>query len=215
MSKQKTTTKFRKRWERINTQDLQPSSFYVLDIGSGDKPHPEATHLCDLHVNSCTERAGVLRTDGRPFVRCTIDYLPFKDNSFVFDYACHVLEHSGNPVLALSELTRVSSKGYVETPTKLSERLYGWSFHRWVISFKKGKFFYEPKGNENVNRRMHELYARNLAVRRLDEICDYIFSWHYLRVVWKKNGWNVCFEKANLNNRRRVLGTITSPKPNN
>ena len=212
MSKQKTTTNFRQSRKSIKTQDLQSPFFYVLDVGSGDNPHPDATHLCDLHVNSCTERGGALRIDGKTFVKCTIDYLPFKDNSFVFDYACHVLEHSYNPALALSELTRVSTKGYVETPTKLSERLYGWSFHKWIISFKNGKFFYEPKGNENVNRRMHDLYAKNLVVRRLDEIFDYIFSWHYLRVVWKKNAQNACFEKANLNNRRRLLSTITSPK---
>ena len=206
MSKQKAITIFEESWKASDFQDLKPTSFYILDIGSGDNPHLEATHLCDLHVNSSAERGGALRTDGKPFVKCTIEYLPFKDNSFVFDYACHVLEHTSNPKLALSELTRVSEKGYVETPTKLSEALYGWNFHKFIISFKKGKFFYEPKGSNNVNSKMHDLHARNFAVRSIDWLLDYVFSWHYLRVVWKKSSRKVSFEKANVNNHQPLIG---------
>jgi len=210
LSKLKTTTIFEESWKAGNYQDLKPSSFYILDIGSGDKPHPGATHLCDLHVNSDTERGGALRTEGKPFVKCTTEYLPFKDNSFIFDYACHVLEHTSNPKLALSELTRVSEKGYLETPTKLSEAIYGWTCHKFIISFKKGKFFCEPKGGNNVNSKMHDLNARNLAVHRLDWLFDYVFGWHYLRVVWKKSSRKVSFEKANMSNRRRLLGFINT-----
>lgn len=185
-------------------------AIYILDIGSGDHPRLNATHLCDLYANSNAERSGPLRTDGKPFVRCTVEFLPFRDNSFIFDYACHVLEHTNSPTTALSEISRVAQRGYIETPTRLAERVYGWGFHKWVVYFKQGQLFFTRRKNvQNKNKiNIHALYARNFIVRLLDSLFDYLLGWHCLRVVWKKDASKIIFEKINVKNRHRYRHLI-------
>jgi len=157
-----------------------------LDIGSGDRPHPDATHLCDLYVESNTERGGDIKID-RPFVACSAEFLPFKEDAFEFDYACHVLEHADDPSKAVAEITRVARRGYIETPTSLAEFLYGWSFHKWSIHFENGKLAFGPKPSTQKLLNMHSLYANNIAVRYIDTIFDRLLGTHYLRIAWYKN----------------------------
>jgi SAM-dependent methyltransferase len=156
--------------ESINASKKGASERFVLDIGSGDNPHPDATHLCDLYVSSNKERMRDVIIDERPFVICSAEYLPFRRNSFVFAYACHVLEHTFDPAKALREITRVARNGYIETPTYLAERIYGWEFHKWVISFKGGKIFFTKKPAPQKIVNMHYFYKNNTAVRFI-EIC--------------------------------------------
>jgi len=165
--------------------DSGTSERLILDIGSGDRPHPDASHLCDLYVKSNAERGGKIVID-RPFVACSTEFLPFRQNSFEFAYACHVLEHTANPALAVAEITRVAKRGYIETPTFLAECIYGWSHHKWVICFRDGKLAFRNKPSKQKVLNMHSLYASNAAVRYIDGILDILFGAHYLRVYWSK-----------------------------
>ena len=89
----------------------------VLDIGSGGYPFPKATHLADLYESETTHRKEELIKDGRPFVECNIQNLPFVNKEFDFIFCSHVLEHVDDPALACEELMRVGKRGYIETPT--------------------------------------------------------------------------------------------------
>jgi len=102
----------------------------VLDIGSGIRPFPYADVLCDIKPT--------LRV--KPFVVCDVSFLPFRNHSFDFVVCRHVLEHVENPWLAFRELRRVARHGYIEAPSWISENvLYGWDFHRWTLTVRKGE----------------------------------------------------------------------------
>lgn len=114
----------------------------VLDIGSGNQPCSLSTVLADLTVGDDRQRSNhELQMDGRPFVNCSIEYLPFRDKAFDHVIASHVLEHTDNPVKACEELQRVASRGYIETPSQWLEQGYyyttdgksHWEWHNWYV----------------------------------------------------------------------------------
>ena len=57
----------------------------------------------------------------RPSVLGMGEALPFRDESFDFVIASHVLEHSANSEIFFRELQRVAKAGYVETPDAFME----------------------------------------------------------------------------------------------
>jgi len=107
----------------------------VLDVGSGDNPHIRADVLCDAAARSASERRGSfdLIVDGRPFLYTDARRIPVKDKAFDFVICRHVLEHMEEPEVLLKELMRVGKAGYIETPSALMERLYGWDFHVLLV----------------------------------------------------------------------------------
>lgn len=111
----------------------------VLDIGSGADAFPLATHLADLYLEETSHRpgGGAVKKDARPFVICDIQQTPFKDNAFDFVYCSHLLEHVDNPAEACEELMRIGKRGYIETPTRMSDILFNFTrlknHHTWHI----------------------------------------------------------------------------------
>ena len=104
----------------------------VLDVGSGNDPHPRADVLVDKFVTDDTERQGRLVVD-RPLVGGDLERLPFKDQAFDFVMASHVLEHVTDPLRAVAELARVGKRGYVETPAEFGGKLMDLPGHRWYV----------------------------------------------------------------------------------
>jgi len=107
----------------------------VLDVGSGDNPHIRADVLCDAAAWSAGERRGGfgLIVDGRPFLYTDARKIPVKDKAFDFVICRHMLEHMEEPAVLLKELMRVGKAGYIETPSALMEKLYGWDFHVLLV----------------------------------------------------------------------------------
>lgn len=154
----------------------------VLEIGSGDNPHPRSNILCDRYLNKNIERAGgfSIRID-RPFVVCDGYKLPFADGSFDYVICSHILEHMRSPEKFLAEVMRVGKAGYFEVPTALSERVFGWRFHHWYIEKIGRQLVIRPKSHgERWGGFFHHLIA-NTWFRRFFEAHDSLF---YLRVEW-------------------------------
>jgi len=132
----------------------------VLDVGSGHRPHEDATHLVDLLHKDDSERGGAVKMLGRSLVVATVEALPFKDKTFDYVYACHVLEHTDQPVEACHELMRVARAGYIETPSPFFEQGYnypkpdrGWSFHKWFVSLDRDDaLVFEPKTPQTIDQ---------------------------------------------------------------
>lgn len=69
---------------------------------------------------------------------------PFADKQFDFSICSHTLEDVRDPLFVCSELIRVSKRGYIEVPSRLSESCRGWeptgiaglSHHRWLIDLE-------------------------------------------------------------------------------
>jgi SAM-dependent methyltransferase len=110
----------------------------VLDVGSGGTPFPHATHLAELYLGGTSHRHGPFRSEGLPVQVCDIGRLPYRNGAFDFVYCSHVLEHVFDPASACEELMRVGRRGYIETPTRMSDILFNYTHlqdhHRWHIN---------------------------------------------------------------------------------
>ena len=88
----------------------------ILDIGCGYTAHENATVICDVQdLSSFYKDKNFVKLDG--------NVLPFKDNEFDFVIASHVIEHVKDVKTFINELSRISSKGYIELPTILEDNL--------------------------------------------------------------------------------------------
>lgn len=109
----------------------------VLDVGSGGHPFPLATHLVDLYSDDNFHRGGEkIATDGRDLIKASVGNLPFKDKEFDFVYCSHLLEHVDNPAKACEEIMRVGKRGYIETPTRISDTMFNFTkikHHKWYV----------------------------------------------------------------------------------
>lgn len=143
----------------------------VLEVGSGDNPNPRTDILCDRYLIDNRQRAGnfPILID-RPFVVGDAHSLPFKDNNFDYVICAHILEHLEDPLKFLKEVVRVGKAGFIETPSVLSERLFGWDFHFWFC-YQQGKTLVltRKKEGERFGGFFHRLIKENIWFRRFFE----------------------------------------------
>jgi len=102
--------------KKINSIIEKNSGWKILDIGCGYRPHPKATVIADQQDFSNYYK-------DKKFVKINEKKLPFQDKEFDFVIASHVIEHVEDFEFFLKELERVSSKGYIELPTRLGDNL--------------------------------------------------------------------------------------------
>ena len=71
------------------------------------------------------------------FICCDASNTPFKHQEFDFVVASHITEHVDDVGIFLTELMRISKRGYIEVPTPLFDNLvYGNPVgHLWWITF--------------------------------------------------------------------------------
>ena len=109
-------------------------SWKILDIGCGYSAHKNASVVCDIQDLSNVYKE-------KNFVKLTSNILPFRDKEFDFVIASHVIEHVKDVEVFIQELQRVSSKGYIELPTKLEDNLVfeNKKDHLWHMEFDDDK----------------------------------------------------------------------------
>lgn len=120
------------------------SGDFVLEIGSGHNPKPRADVLCDKFIEDDEQRGGGIVAD-RPLVAADGQYLPFADGTFDYVICSHVLEHVEEPTSLIAELMRVARRGYIETPSEIAERIYGWPYHHWLVNKIDGRLVLQKK----------------------------------------------------------------------
>ena len=126
--------------------------------------------------------------DDRPFYEINIESMPFEDKRFDFVYCSHVLEHVNDPIAACREILRIGKKGYIETPTRVSDMLYNYSYlHRWHVSTIGNSLVFleysdrERKGTdtsyfEQQRRNIYENPVKDYIFRNRDIVCN-MFMW--------------------------------------
>lgn len=164
----------------------------ILDIGSGQNPHKDATHFLEKYPDKNVERgADFVKPKGNLHIGDVEDMYFFKDNEYDYSYCKHVLEHVLDPVKACSEIMRVSKAGYIETPTEMWERMFGRTYHKWVVKkegntliFKANKY---QSAVEAIGWSFDTIYAQDIHFRSwFDTNIDKM----YVRFEWK-NDFNV------------------------
>lgn len=159
-----------------------PKTGLVLEIGSGDNPNPRADILVDKFLFDNTERGGNIVID-RPMVVADAHHLPFKDGAFDYAICSHILEHMDDPVQFVSELTRVSKAGYIQSPAEIAERMFHWSFHRWYVNLVDDTIILHPReDHEPFGEFFDYMYAYNPAY--------YLFQRSMPHLFWVEKEWH-------------------------
>ncbi|RLT23416.1 MAG: methyltransferase domain-containing protein [Chloroflexi bacterium] len=159
-----------------------PAKGLVLEIGSGDNPNPRADILVDKFLFDNTERGGNIVID-RPIVVADAHHLPFKDGVFAYTICSHILEHMDDPLQFVSELTRVSHAGYIQSPSEIAERTFHWSFHRWYVNLIGDTIILHPREPEEPFGEFFDyLYAYNPAY--------YLFQRSMPHLFWVEKEWH-------------------------
>ena len=151
----------------------QNSNWKVLDIGCGYTAHNKATVICDIKDLSNFYKS-------QKFVKLENKTLPFKDKEFDFVIASHVIEHVEDVEYFISELQRISNKGYIELPSILEDNLVfeNKNDHRWHTEFddvnnhliiSKRVQYLEPVLTVSVAKKLSKYFRQSLILELLWE----------------------------------------------
>ena len=115
---------------QINKIIEKNPNWKILDIGCGYRPHNKASTIADAQDFSNYYK-------DKKFVHIKEKELPFKDGEFDFIIASHVIEHVNDFEFFIKEIERISSKGYIELPTRLADNLVfeNKTDHIWWFTF--------------------------------------------------------------------------------
>ena len=102
--------------KHLNSILKENKKWKVLDVGCGYRAHPKASVIADVQDLSNYYKE-------RKFIKINEKKFPFKDKEFDFVIASHVIEHVEDFEFFIKELERVSSKGYIELPSRLGDNL--------------------------------------------------------------------------------------------
>ncbi len=154
--------------KNINKTLNENPNWRILDIGCGYRAHSNATVIADVKDLSTFYK-------DKNFIKINDKKLPFKNKEFDFVIASHVIEHIEDFEFFLNELERVSSKGYIELPTKLGDNLVieNKNDHIWWFSFddinknliasKKSQLI-EPFLNVSTGKIFEEIFRDSLIL---------------------------------------------------
>ena len=102
--------------KKINDILEKNPQWKILDIGCGYRAHAKANTIADVQDLSNYYQ-------GRKFIQIKDKKLPFENKEFDFVVASHVIEHVEDFEFFIKEIERISSKGYIELPTRLGDNL--------------------------------------------------------------------------------------------
>lgn len=135
---------WRNRRRLVERMRIRPDDL-VLEVASGQNPNPRSNVLCERYVLDDTERNEQPVLIDRPFVVGDAYELPFRDQAFDYVICSHLLEHLDDPATVIQELQRVAPRGYVETPSRVNEKLNSFPFHLWYVSSEEDTMVFREK----------------------------------------------------------------------
>jgi len=160
------------------------SDALVLEVGSGGNPYPRANVLLDAYEYTRERHWDALIHD-RPTVLSFGENLPFKDKSFDYVIAAHVLEHTPYPEKFLAELQRVSRAGYIETPDAFMERINPYKDHRLEVTVRDSVLVIRKKPAWIYEADLVELYEKRAkAIITRETIPQHAAEFH-MRYLWQ------------------------------
>jgi len=134
----------------------------ILDVGGGSLPCGKANYIIDVTPYEFANLKESWPFFDKPSVCKKENYIqhdicsrkpfPFPDKFFDFTICSQTLEDIRDPIWVLSEISRVSKNGYIETPSKQNERskaeskyFAGYCHHRWLVELngEKVKFYFK------------------------------------------------------------------------
>ena len=175
----------------VETLLQENTSWKILDIGCGYTAHKNANVVCDVQDLSSVYKE-------KDFVKLTSNILPFKDKEFDFVIASHVIEHVKDVEIFIKELQRVSSKGYIELPTKLEDNLVfeNKKDHIWHMEFDDDK-------NQLIISKKIQFLEPVLTVSSAKKFLKYFRQSLVLELFWE-NSIEFNIVDKNLDNYKKI-----------
>lgn len=167
----------------------------VLEVGSGGNPYFRSNVLIDAYIDTRERHYAKLISD-RPTVLGFVENLPFKDDSFDFVIASHVLEHSKDPEKFLSELQRVSKAGYIEVPDAFFERLACYLDHRLEITDMDGELIIRKKKSYIQDQEVYDLVNNKVSSIFGKIVSKHPFNFN-VRYYWSKDEGGIKYQILN------------------
>ena len=164
--------------DSVNKKLKENPNWKVLDIGCGYTANENATVVSDVQDLSNFYK-------NKKFVKITEKKLPFKDNEFDFVITSHVIEHVDDFQFFISEIERISNKGYIELPTKLGDNLVfeNSNDHLWMFEYddnsnillaSKKQEFIEPFVSVSTAKKLEKIFRQSLILEIIwSEKIDY------------------------------------------
>ena len=157
----------------INTILQKNSNWKVLDIGCGYRANTNANVIADVQDLSSYYK-------DRNFIKINDKKLPFKDKEFDFVIASHVIEHVEDFEFFIKELERISSRGYIELPSRLGDNLVfeNKTDHVWWFIYDDDKSklvvskrnqLIEPFINVSTGKLFEKMFRESLVIELLWE----------------------------------------------
>ena len=172
----------------------------ILDIGCGYRPHQNASVIADIQDFS-------EYYNEKKFVQIKGKKLPFKDKEFDFVIASHVIEHVDDFEFFIKELERISSKGYIELPSRLGDNLVfeNKNDHIWWFYFddmtdelivsKKNQLI-DPFITVSTAKLFEEVFRESLVIELAwEEKIDYKVNNQIRHENFKKISFSKLFKK--------------------
>ena len=172
----------------------------ILDIGCGYRAHKNASVIADIKDFSDFYKE-------KKFVLIQGKNLPFKDKEFDFVIASHVIEHVDDFEFFIKELERISSKGYIELPSRLGDNLVfeNKNDHIWwfcynditnsLIASKKNQLI-DPFITVSTAKLFEEIFRESLVIELAwEEKIDYTIDARIRNEEFKKISFIKIFKK--------------------
>jgi len=150
----------------------------ILDIGCGYRPHKNATVIADVQDFSYIYKE-------KKFIQIKEKKLPFSDKEFDFVIASHVVEHVEDFEFFIKEIERISSKGYIELPSRLGDNLvfenktdHVWWFlyddvNNKLVASKRNQII-EPFITVSTGKLFEKIFRESLVIELMwEEKIDY------------------------------------------
>jgi len=186
--------------EHINNVLEKNLDWKILDIGCGYRAHKNASVIADIKDFKDFYKE-------KEFVQIQEKNLPFKDKEFDFVIASHVIEHVDDFEFFIKELERISSKGYIELPSRLGDNLvfenkndHIWWFYfddtaNKLIVSKKNQLI-DPFITVSTAKLFEEIFRESLVIELAwEEKIDYKINNQIRQENFKKISFFKLFKK--------------------
>jgi len=152
----------------VNNFLKKKEDWKILDIGCGYRANKNATVLADVLDLSKQYK-------DKKFIQIKDKILPFNDKEFDFVIASHVIEHVKDFEFFIKEIERISSRGYIELPSRLGDNLVfeNMSDHIWwfnydddknvVIASRRNQLL-EPFLNVSMGKLFEDLFRESMVL---------------------------------------------------
>jgi len=158
----------------VNDTLSKNTNWKILDIGCGYRANKYASVIADVLDLSDFYKE-------KRFIKINEKRLPFEDKEFDFVIASHVIEHVEDFEFFLKELERISTKGYIELPTRLGDNLVfeNKTDHVWW-------FLYDDINNKLIASKRNQLIGPLITVS-MNELLAKIFRESFvLELAWEE-----------------------------